>query len=156
MNTHLTDEQMYELLDRNPNAQAQSHLQSCAGCRSEVSSLRASLLDFRAAATSFAAAEVPPLAARTVAPRAHSFRMQIWAASLTAATALLALSIAVVHPVKAPVNGVTTTTSTQPAATTESDDALLDGIQQDLSTNIPPPLEPLEVPAAAGETSTQN
>jgi anti-sigma factor RsiW len=162
MNTHLTDEQMYELLDQNPNAplqlQTKSHLSDCAHCRSEVSSLHASLMNFRVAATNLAAAETPSLAARAIAPRKQSMRPRIWAAALTAATALLAVTIAVVHPIKtAPKpNGTITTAAAQPPTATESDEALLDGIQQDLSTSIPPSLEPLAVPAASSETSTQN
>jgi hypothetical protein len=153
---HLTDEQMFELLDQTPSTTSQSHLRNCADCQTEFSSLHASLVNFRTAATNLAAAETPALAARRIAPRAQSLRPRIWAASLTAATALLAVSIAIIHPTTTTPTTNETTAAVQPVAPTESDEALLDGIQQDLSTSIPPSLEPLAVPAASGETSTQN
>ena len=154
--THVTDEQMYELLQ--PNASELPHLQICPECQAEVSILRQSVANFRSAATGFAAVEAlkhPPLAARG---SSWFFGPKVWAASFATAAAVLAVSISMLHPVH-------NSTGTQPsrsgsapqaALTTESDDALLEGIQRDLSTSIPPSLEPLAVPAASSGTSTQN
>ena len=148
---HLTDEQMYDLLDPAANTAAEQHLKSCAACQHEVASLRESLTNFRGAATNFAAIagpRIPPVAARSTS----FFGPKLWAASFATATAVLALSISMLHP----IHNNTATAGVQTVVTTESDDALLDGIQKDLSTSIPPSLEPLAVPAASGETSTQN
>jgi hypothetical protein len=154
---HLTDEQMYDLLEPASNAPAQPHLQSCAECQAELTNLRESLANFRGAATNLAAMSAPrhfPIASRITS---WFFGPKVWAASFATATAILAVSISVLNPVH---GGSGTNTSANSAAqtalATESDDALLDGIQQDLSTSIPPSLEPLAVPAAASETSTQN
>ena len=154
---HLTDQQMYDLLEPASNA-AQPHLQSCAECQAELTNLRESLANLRGAATNLAAMSTPrysPLASRITS---WFFGPKIWAASFATATAVLAVSISVLHPVHRTPGTSPSTTTSAPQATlaTESDDALLDGIQVDLSTSLPPSLEPLAVPAAGSETSTQN
>jgi len=144
---HLTDEQIAELLSSYPDQSAgaitQQHLLHCPRCQSELATLRASIANFRVAATNLAAAETPALTQRRIAAPAHSFRRNAWAASLATAAAMLAISVALIRP-NAPVHTDAPNVAT-PAAV--SDDALLDGIQQDLSTSIPPSLEPLAVPA---------
>ena len=155
---HLTDQQMYDLLEPATNPATQSHLQSCPKCQAEFATLRESLLNFRTAATNLAAVAAPtypPVASRTIA---RFFGPKVWAASFATATAALAVSIAMLHPVHNTLGTTAASTASAPQAApaAESDDALLDGIQRDLSTSIPPSLEPLAVPAASGETSTQN
>ncbi len=154
---HLTEEQMYDLLDTAADTTSHHHLLDCAACQSEMTNLRASLDLFRDAATNYSAAKAPsrlpvapPMAVRFFSPK-------IWATSFATATALLAISISFLHPLQ---NGINTpAVAATPAietATSVSDDALLDGIQQDLSTSIPPSLEPLAVQTASSETVTQN
>jgi anti-sigma factor RsiW len=156
--SHLTDQQMYELLEPASNGDAIQHLHSCSICQSELTHLRASLATFRGTATNFAAAAAPmraPIAARVAK---KLFGPRAWAASFATATALLAVSISVLHPGHntAGINTATTIDAAQAAPPAESDDELLDCIQSDLSTSIPPSLEPLAVPTASSETSTQN
>jgi len=149
---HLTDAQMFGLLDEPDRADATTrlHLVACPNCQTELRTLRASLTNFRAAATSLASAETPALAStRVAAPASPSrFRRQVWATSL-AAVAVLAIAAPFVHPVhKTPaIQAAPGNSPVQPNPAAESDDALLDGIQRDLSTSIPPSLEPLAVPA---------
>ena len=154
---HLTDEQIYDLLDPAANTAAQTHLQTCGQCQAEIANLRASLANFRSAAISLAAMTAPNLP-RVAAPIQSWFcGSKVWAASFAAATAVLALSISVLHPLHHTTEANPTSGSASKAAfSTESDDALLDSIQLDLSTSIPPSLEPLSVPAASAETPTQN
>ena len=153
---HLTDEQMYDLLDPAANTVAQPHLQNCGKCQAEVANLRESLANFRGAVTHFAAEETPKFAPAVARATSWFVAPKVWAASFATATALLAVSIAVLHPVHN--NPAKNVADAAPKAvlTNESDDALLDGIQQDLSTSIPPSLEPLAVPATSSETSTHN
>jgi ferric-dicitrate binding protein FerR (iron transport regulator) len=147
---HLTDEQIAELLSTYPDQSAgaitQQHLLHCPHCQTELASLRASLSNFRIAATNLAAAETPALSQRRIVVPSRSFRRNAWAASFATAAAMLALSVALVHP-NPPVRRDPQVAVATPAATV-SDDALLDGIQQDLSASIPPSLEPLSVPAS--------
>jgi len=155
---HLTEEQMYELLDNAANTSSQPHLLACSECQSELTNLRTSIGLFRDAATGFAASEAPRRlpAASSVATR--FFSPKIWATSFATATALLAISLSVLHPVHtvtvtAPVAAVATPQVTAPPV---SDEALLEGIQQDLSTSIPPSLEPLAVQTTSSEFATKN
>jgi anti-sigma factor RsiW len=141
---HLTDEQIAELLDQSAGAITQQHLLHCSHCQSELATLRASLANFRVAATNLAAAETPALSQRRIVAPSRSFRRNAWAASLATAAAMLAISVALIRP-NAPVHIDAPNVNTP--TVTVSDDALLDGIQQDLSTSIPPSLQPLAVPA---------
>src|ERR1700722_9356923 len=130
---HLTDEQIAELLDQSAGAITQQHLLHCTHCQSEVATLRASLANFRVAATNLAAAETPALSQRRVATPSRTFRRNAWAASLATAAAMLTISVALIHP-NQPVRHDAPNVPT-PVANV-SDEALLDGIQQDLSTSI--------------------
>jgi hypothetical protein len=155
---HLTDEQVFELLDHPDHADAilRLHLADCHDCRTELAGLSNALTDFRAAASSFAAAQMPSPSQRRVIPTvSHGLRRHAFAASLATAAFLLVSLGHFERP--APASAHPANHSIQNAdAGTVSDDALLDGIQQDLSTSIPPSLEPLAVPAGSNESSTQN
>ena len=155
---HLTTEQMHDLLAPNSAPAGDSHLTACPACRSELSTLRHAVATFRAAATGFAVAEAPPLAPRCVIPaQSNVFRRHAWAASFATAIVLSAVSISLIHPrrqVVVPVGSAFATRNNGGSA--ESDAALLDSIQRDLSTSIPPSLEPLAVPAASGATDRRN
>ncbi len=146
---HLTDDQMAQLLDETAGAITQQHLLSCAQCRTEVAELRAALTGFRAAATGLAAAEAPTLHPRPAAasPAPIGFRRYAWAASFATVAAMLALSVSLLGPAHPGGKAVPAVVTAQTNAPAVSDEALLDGIQQDLSTSIPPSLEPLAVPA---------
>ena len=154
---HLTDEQLFDLLDPTANAAAQQHLQTCGQCKAEVANLRTSLANFRSATISLAAVTAPNLPHVTAPIQSWFYGSKAWAASFAGAAAVLALSIAVLHPLHYRTEANPASGSASKAGfSTESDDALLDSIQLDLSTSIPPSLEPLSVPAASAETSTQN
>ncbi len=154
---HLSGEQLYSLLEDSAGSSASTrlHLNSCSACQSEFGTLRNSLSNFRTAATGYAAVHTPALARRVASAPSRSSWMTrpIWAASFASAMAVLGVSLAVMHPhtvTRVAETPVTTSAAVQPE---ESDEALLDGIQRDLSTSVPPSLEPLEVSAA---TSTGN
>jgi anti-sigma factor RsiW len=138
---HLTDERMFALLDSTIAGDA--HLDSCAECQTELATLRASLAHFQIAASNFSA-QTPQLEQRQThtAPPSR-FRRAVWAASLATAAVLFTISASVFHP-----SHPLAVTPTAPPEVSVSDEALLDGIQTDLSTSIPPSLEPLAVPTA--------
>jgi anti-sigma factor RsiW len=146
---HLTDEQMAQLLDHSAGTLTQQHLLTCARCQAEVTELRAALTGFRVAATGLAAAETPALRLRppAAAPAALGFRRYAWAASFATVAAMLALSVSLLQPAHSGGKAVPPAVAAVTNAPAVSDEALLDGIQQDLSTSIPPSLEPLAVPA---------
>lgn len=151
MNAHLTEAQLYNLLDAaDPAAgtsDAHQHARTCTACATELASLRRSLTLFREASTHLAQHYTPtrllerPAAARTgffTIPRAA------WGAGLVAAMALCTASVSMLHKPVVPVIPVA-----QQAADAQSDDALLNSIDSDLATSVPPSLQPLDVPAAS-------
>jgi len=149
---HLSDEQMFGLMSDQPGTVTDPHLSVCVQCQCEFANLRTALADLRIATTNLAAAETPALVLRhTQSAPQRSFRRPIWAASLATAVALLCtVSVSVVRTRHgAPVTPVVVVTDPDQSV---SDEALLDGIQTDLSTSIPPSLEPLAVPTAIDST----
>ena len=155
---HLTEEQMYDLLDPAADTNPHPHLLACPHCKSELTNLRESLELFRDAATSFAASAAPRRVAVPEPVASRFFSPKVWATSFATATALLVISISMLHPTASgPATApVATVVAPQTTASTVSDEALLEGIQQDLSTSIPPSLEPLAVQTASSENATQN
>jgi hypothetical protein len=151
-NQHLTTEQLYDLLDR-PNVASGTHLHVCATCQQEFAILRSSLDNFRVAATNLAAAEMSPLAVRRELPAPRfGFRPQAFAATFATVAVLLTLTLLRPHHVDPAAAAPAAVTATSP----ESDAALLDGIQQDLSASVPPSLAPLEItPATTSPDSHQ-
>lgn len=147
-NHHLTTEQLLDLLEQDlldrPDVASGTHLHVCATCQQEFAILRSSLANFRLAATNLAAAEMSPLATRRESPAPRfGFRPQAFAATFATVAVLLTVSVTLLRPHRAfdPAPAPATVT----AITPESDAALLDGIQQDLSASVPPSLAPLEV-----------
>lgn len=157
---HLTHEQLCDLILALPSEQesaaleaAHDHLHNCLTCSSELEGLRSSLTLFRQAAGSYAAQAYsrPAINRSSIAP-APGFRSHVlyWATA-----AALAVAIALpfsLHRRQAP--------SPQPAATvtasahsTASDEALLDGIAQDLSADVPAAMHPLADPTASTTAS---
>jgi hypothetical protein len=158
MKTHLTTEQLYDLLDK-PTHASGTHLHTCAACREELATLRASLDNFRVAATNLAAAELPHLTARHAEPLNRvrfAFRPQVFAATFATAAVLLTASVTLIHPrsVTPPTPVNTIVAQQSPAA--DSDAALLDGIQQDLDASVPHSLAPLEVAPATSSLDHQD
>ena len=146
--THLSEEQFYEVVDTQVSGAAAAHVAGCAECRAEVEAVRGSVQSLRGAATGLARREFRPLLA--VKPTGYFGAMRMgWALALTAAGVVCAASVTMVHrpAVRTPVQ-VQAVSQTAPATT---DDALLDGIDQDLSTSVPPSLAPLDV--SSGESS---
>jgi hypothetical protein len=141
---------------RNDSDVIQAHLQACAVCSAELTSLRDSLSHFREASTSFARQEFAQSYAQrsSIAPP-HSYLSQplYWtAAALIFVAALFPLSMRR-QPALSPAMNTTRTTTSVSSQTTESDEALLTDIDQMVSADVPTPMEPLADPTAATTTS---
>ena len=166
MTQHLSHEQLCDVLlteaDQDPGAldTQGEHLADCLICASELDLLRSSAARFRAASISYADHELERRSLRPrfnslyeVRPRRHFSQPLSWAAAaaLVLAVALpLGLHIHRSAPLSAPV------AVTAPAQSTESDEALLEGINQDLATDIPSPMKPLADPTASGTQAQYN
>jgi len=166
MNSHLTEIEFYDLLDKNESPerndlQTQQHLAGCKPCRAEFDLLRTSLSNFRLTATNLSHVQAPvQLRTRLLdnAPAARFFTVTraAWATGLIAAMAVCTASLSVLHKPSEPVNPAVQISSETAATAPEvlTDDALLQGIDSDLSTSVPPSLAPLDTNAASEKTTT--
>jgi hypothetical protein len=132
----------------------QAHLQACLVCSAELKSLRDSLSHFREASVSYARQEFAQSYARrsSIAPP-HSYLSQplYWTAAVVVfAAALFPLSMHRQHPIS---DGKAMVTSVSPH-TTESDAALLADIDQEISADVPAPMEPLADPMGGARSTT--
>jgi hypothetical protein len=132
----------------------QAHLRACPLCSAELTSLRDSLSHFRDASVSYARQEFAQSYANrsSIAPP-HSYLSQplYWtAAAVVFVAALFPLSMHRQRPI---THGVTTATLSSPQ-TTESDAALLADIDQEISADVPAPMQPLADPTAGASSAT--
>jgi hypothetical protein len=166
MTPHLTHEQLCdvilapsapELQETGRREMLHDHLRSCEHCSAELAALSASLDAFRSAADAWATREwnrshrprtsQPPLPAQLHGALWGSLPLPaLWAAAaalVVAATLPLALHHA---PPATPKNP--TITVTAPPQSSQSDDALLEEVNETLSSSIPSPMQPLDDPTA--------
>lgn len=160
---HLTHRQLCDLLlatphDRSPQIeQLRQHLHGCARCAAEFDSLQRPLARFASATTAWAGHtmatrswQAPPmLSAHISAPRFFS-RPALWAS--VAALLLAAIPLSLHHRQSTAQTPVASTPHTQPqgrpAIDQIGDEALLEEIDQTLSSPIPTPMQPLADPTA--------
>jgi hypothetical protein len=159
MTHHLTHEQLCDVLLASsahiPEQEsfaveaAEDHLRNCLLCSAELQNLRASLSLFRHATHSYAEAVYarPAINKASIAPSPRTMsHVRYWAiAALLLVAVLLPLSLHRHRTSANPQPAVAIIVSPQ---TTESDEALLEGIAQDLSTSVPSPMQPLANPTA--------
>lgn len=134
---------------------AEDHLRSCLTCSSELEGLRRSLVIFRQAASSYAehAYARPAMYRASIAP-APRFRSHVlyWATAAALAIAI-ALPFSLRHH-STPAPHPTAATVTTAPHNTQSDEALLDSIDQDLSADVPVAMEPLADPTGTAASSS--
>jgi hypothetical protein len=159
MTPHLTEAQIFDLLSATPDAAAhapqapaQAHLADCARCQDEFTTLEQSLANFRLAATQLSLLHTPPrpVVGATIDRNVFALPKLIWATGLASVLAVTALTLSAVHkPAPVPPH-VAAVTAPQPV----SDEALLQDIDSDLSTSVPPSLQPLDTSTTASESTT--
>jgi len=130
---HLTSEQMESTLSGRPSEEAARHLGGCAQCAGEFATLREVFGDLREATAASAEhhRRFASIAGARRAPR------MAWAM----AAALFFATPFAMHHRQAP--RVARVGAAAGADATISDDALLDGVQNDLATSVPAPMLPL-------------
>jgi hypothetical protein len=164
LHLHLTHEQLCDLLladqsegqIEDQSGVVQDHLRACLICSAELKSLRDSLSRFRDASISYASQQSAQLSTRrsSIAPPQQYLTQPLyWAAAA-------AIVVAAIFPlsmnrqrVAAPIAAQTTFTAAQASHTRESDEALLEDIDQELSADVPSPMEPLADPTAGASVA---
>ena len=166
---HLTHEQLCDVLlapsmstlqgESKSIESAQDHLRTCLQCTAELQNLRASLSLFRRATSSYAGQVYAQSSINkaSLAPSSRFGSHILYWASAAALTIAVVLPVSLLHHQHAqgtpqPVATETVAPQAAPPAT-EADEALLDGIAQDLSTDVPSPMQPLADPTDGAATA---
>lgn len=157
---HLTEDQFDELLAASsrtsaPTSPAEAHLLSCEQCAAELASLRESLALFRQASTAHADHELrqlPQMSIPARRPLLTPTAQTTWAfaAAATFLVALLPMQSFRQHNLQ-PAPAVAASVASSSA---ESDDALLEDINQELSASVPAPMQALADPTAISSATT--
>lgn len=162
---HLTTEQLGEILDGSRDgvssatlAAERAHLESCEICRSEFDSLREALALFRESTAAFSSQQfTAPTRERVSTSRmlsrsGSSFPHSLaWAAAgLLAAAASLPLGFHLLQQQRRPAvaAAISKVPATAGRSKGESDAALLDDINRELSASVPDSMQALADPAA--------
>lgn len=156
-NAHLTEQQFYDLLIADPTESSlefqhlREHLLRCPECAAELASLRQPLADFRSSVTAWAGHHS---ANRSWTRPSHSSpfgTLSIWLLAAAALILLIALPFAIHHDSPAIATHdatLSTTHSSAASSTTIGDEALLEEVNQTVSSSIPAPMQPLADPTA--------
>jgi anti-sigma factor RsiW len=138
MTTHLSDEQLTEVLLGSANEETAGHVRDCAACRAEAGDIREMIAEYTQLARAQADARVlPPINVSRKQVQNFSPQRLSWVASfalLAVAVFMLMMTPSPRRPVSAPVQ--------------DADDALLVDIQEDLAREVPEALEPAAALAA--------
>jgi hypothetical protein len=160
MTLHLTHEQLCDIVLADPSfpheigsSVVQDHLRACLLCSAELESLRASLLLFRDASTSYAGQQFTRsyVQRNSIAPPQRYLTQPLyWAAAAT-------IVVAAIFPLSLHRQQSVSTAASAMASphTGESDNALLEDIDQKLSADVPSPMEPLADPTAGAESTSE-
>jgi hypothetical protein len=174
MTAHLTHEQLCDLLlsnhatdawivSSNELDAARDHIRECSACADELATLDQSLMLFRSTAETWSNHEWSQqslLQSSTLRPKSSGWsllhRPLVWAAP-----AALAIAVAVpftLHLLDVSPNdhaNVMQPATQQKAVSAQSDEALLEEINQTLSYSVPAPMQPLADPTASQTSDTQ-
>ena len=159
-NSHLTEDQFGELMAQSPETSdrplAEAHIASCEQCSAELDGLRASLSLFRAATGAYAENEsrrMPQWSATRVPTGRPSLQPTYWAvAAALLLTTILPLQMFHRHS-PAPPAVVAVSTPDRPA---ESDEALFESVNNEVSEAVPAPMRALADPTSSIPSSLQN
>jgi anti-sigma factor RsiW len=160
--THLTGEQFGELMGGTTEtasaelAQAEAHLLVCEQCAIELASLREAISLFREASNAYADEELRSRP-RWILParRSHSQSLvpAYWvAAAAMFLTALLPLQVMRWHTLAPPAASVSSVAVSNAASDTQSDEALLEDVNSEISRSVPASMQALADPTADAST----
>lgn len=166
--THLTGEQFGELLARSTEAAggdtalAEAHLLVCEQCAAELASLRESICFFRQASSAYADEELRNRP-QWILPGRRSLSQSLVPAYWVAAaamflTALFPLQVLRRHSVAPPPAGVSSVAASVAASDAaleaQSDEALLDDVNREISATVPTPMQALADPTEDATTAS--
>lgn len=160
MTPHLTHEQLCDfVLDLAPHplssdfAALQQHLANCPVCASDLATLRDSISIFRDASTAATHQQLAEFhTTNRLTPRPHAFFHPIYWATAAAMIVAAAIPLTLHRPSQPPTAPAATVTTSAPAV--QSDEALLEEINQEISAPVPSPMQPLADPTDSTTAQT--
>ncbi|WP_260703755.1 hypothetical protein [Edaphobacter flagellatus] len=175
MTTHLNHEQLCDLLIASRESDAyllaspdiersREHVAQCAICAGELNTLSQSLLLFRSTAHAWAnhAWQNQAIAVhRSAAPASYGsrliqqFRPALWGAVAAAAVLAIALPLHLQHRLTTTASPRTAVVTPAAQSTAQSDEALLEDINQTLDSSVPTPMQPLANTTASQSSNVQ-
>ena len=148
-NNHLTEEQFGDLLSGSgptpETALAEAHFLACAQCAAELDSLRASLSLFRQATVVYADNHLRPLSQEPIRIRPAAFQSAYWATAAAALLLAAILPLQRLHRHSPPPASTIARVADRP---TESDEALLESVNTEITESVPTPMKALADPTA--------
>jgi len=185
MTTHLNHEQLFDLLLANRSTdgfcpeldRSRQHVRECHICADELASLSRSLTLFRSTANAWANHAWNHQAAyvnRSLLPATSDtsvfsrFRLILRPAAWSTAAVAIALAVAVpmtLHRLSKSAEAPAAAVTMPPASPAEtraaaydarSDEALLEEVNQTLSSSVPSPMQPLADPTASSNNQSNN
>jgi anti-sigma factor RsiW len=154
---HLTGEQFGELLarftedDGTEPTPAEAHLQACEACTAELASLREAITLFREASDAYAEQELRGIPRWRLPNRrvfSHTFVPAYWfVAAAMFLTALLPLQVMRRHARGTPPAMASTAMVSNAASSAQSDEALLEDVNRDISATVPTSMQALDDPS---------
>src|SRR5208283_2397975 len=159
---HLTGEQFGELMAGTTEAVggelalAEAHLQACEQCAAELASLREAITLFREASSAYANEELRRRP-RWILPERRSYSRSLMPAYWVAAaamflTALFPLQVLRRHNAHPQATAVVA--SSTPASTAQSDEALLEDVNSEISASVPTSMQALADPSDDASTAS--
>jgi anti-sigma factor RsiW len=159
---HLTGEQFGELLARFTEAvgpeptPAEAHLQACEACATELASLREVITLYREASKAYAEEELRGIARWRLPERrvfTHRLVPAYWvAAAAMIMTALFPLQVLRRHAVRTPAAEIASATASNTAASAQTDEALLEDVNSEISASVPTSMQELADPSDDAST----
>jgi len=155
---HLTEEQFYDLVISNPTDSSvevqhlRDHLLRCPECAAELAFLRQPLADFRSSVTAWADHHSNNRSwTRTSHPSSFAM-LSAWLLAAAALILVIALPFAAHRKPATIAYRHATYSDTKPSAASSAtigDEALLEEVNQTVSSSIPTPMQPLADPTGA-------
>jgi len=156
---HLTQQQFCDLLIAAPSETSpelerlREHVLRCPKCAEEVAPLRQPLENFRSSVTAWAGHNAADRLWKTPATRSHMFGS--FSGWMLAAAVLILLAILPVlahhHDSPSTANNakISAPDSSNASSTSAGDEALLEAVDQTVSSSIPAPMQPLADPTGS-------
>jgi anti-sigma factor RsiW len=165
---HLTEQQFGDLLARSAGSPdpgsdvdpvAEAHLRTCEQCAAELAGLLESISLFRQATGAYADRQLRLQPRWRIPLHRHLVQPAYFAAAAILLISVVPMQMARRHPPQpkpAVASGASAVVAAYSQATAESDDALLEDVNSEISASVPTPMQALDVPVASTDPTVES